>query len=67
MYTTSKYRPHLKYLLITVVVLTYVHKLFYMLFFPLSVDLVIYLLKLWKEKNRNHLSQVIKFTSGKSY
>lgn len=61
MYTASNYLFHLKYLLINVVILTYVYKLFYMplakrwnsVLFSLNVDLVIHFLKLWKEKNRN--------------
>lgn len=86
MYTASNSLSHLKYLLMTVVILTYVYKLFYTplakrwssVLFSLNVDLVIHLLKLRKEKNRNftvkkpgrhYLNQVIKFniTHGKSY
>lgn len=61
MYIASNYLPCAKYVLIAVVVLTNVHKLFHAppskswgsVLFPLSVDLVTHLLKLWEEKNKN--------------
>lgn len=58
MYIVSNYLNHPKYLLVTVVVFTYVHKHLHMppskrwssVLCHLNVDLMTYLLKLWKEK-----------------